>query len=183
MTVIDRLIYLILSLLMIVSSVALLAFAVPIYAIEEYIRLNISYYSGTPEMIALAVVILLISLRGLWGVFRVKRPPKEQPSVSQTTEIGEVQISLETIESMVLRVAKSEVKGLREVKADIKAVENGVLIQIKGKVLADLELPQLSEQLQKAVKDNIEARAGINVSEVKVLIENITSDASRPSKS
>ncbi|OWZ84022.1 alkaline shock response membrane anchor protein AmaP [Natranaerobius trueperi] len=177
MHVFDRVIFFITSFLLLILSVILVSFAIPIHPIMDEVRTSMEFYAESLELGIVGLIILLIALRSIWGASRVE---KNEEVVNQNTEIGEVKISLKTIESMVLRVAKNEVKGMKEVKSRIKVSENGLIIYLKGKVQADVEIPQVSEELQKIAKDHVESKAGVNISEVKVYIENIASDASRP---
>ncbi|ACB85278.1 alkaline shock response membrane anchor protein AmaP [Natranaerobius thermophilus] len=179
MQVLDRIIFFIGSLIILLLSITLIAYAIPLNLVINYIGTSLDYYTGTIEIGILGLVLLLIAFRSIWGVFKTE---SQAETVNHATEMGEVKISLQTIESMVIRAAQKEVKGIKEVKTNIKVSENGVIIYLRGKILADLEIPQVSEQLQKAVKENVESQAGINVKEVKVLVENITTEASRPAK-
>ena len=178
MKALDRLIFFIVGILLIMASIALISFAVPIYPIMEYVRTSIQNYTGSIELGIVGLIILILGLRAIWSCFKVERV---EETVKHETEIGEVKISLQTIESLVLQAAKNKIKGIKEITAKIRTTESGVLILIKGKILADLEIPQVSEELQTAVKEHVESKAGITVGEVKVLIENVASDASRPS--
>ncbi len=175
----DRLVSFISGLVILLLAVIFMIYAIPVDYVVNQIGTSIEYYTGSLETGIIGIILLLLALRAFWGAFKTEKPEK---AVSQATEIGEVKISLQTLESMVSRVAQNEVKGIKDVKTNIKVAENGVIIYLRGRILADLELPQVSEQLQKSVKENIETKAGINVKEVKVLVENITTEASRPAK-
>lgn len=115
-------------------------------------------------------VIGLIPL--LFGIF----PPKKQPgTVLQTGELGEVRITLNALENMVLRVVQ-QTKGIRGSSRRVVSTPHGLVVYLQVKVAADQNLPDLTGELQREIKDYLEQITGIVVSEVKVNVENIILD-------
>ena len=76
---------------------------------------------------------------------------------------------------MVL-AASRKVNGIREVSTRIDASEQGLLIHIKIKTMTDIPIPELAGELQNKVRDYVQKISGSNVSEIKVLVENIAQD-------
>ncbi len=100
---------------------------------------------------------------------------KKPEALMQAGEFGDVHITLDALENMVLRV----VQQMREVRDSNRRVEHtpqGLVVYLKVKVLPDQKLPGLTGELQANVKSYLEETTGINVSEVKVRVENIILD-------
>ena len=76
---------------------------------------------------------------------------------------------------MVL-TASRKVKGIREVNTRIDSVEQGIVIYMRIKVLPDIPIPGLVNELQTRVKEYIQEITGSNVAEIKVLVENIAQE-------
>lgn len=121
-------------------------------------------------MFFIAFVFFVMSMIFLLSGFR--KSAKEKKVISKFTNVGEITISLDAIESITLGVTKKFV-GVRDAKADVCKVDNGVLITIKIVVLPELNIPLLSEDIQIKVKKSVEDTAGVNVNNVKVFIDNI----------
>ena len=96
-------------------------------------------------------------------------------SIISFSEIGEIRVSFKAIENMVLSASR-KVKGIREVNTRIDSVEQGLVIYMRVKVIPDLPIPGLVNELQTVVRDYVQEISGSNVAEVKVLVENIAQE-------
>jgi len=105
-------------------------------------------------------------------LFSGVRSEREKKSISKANNIGEIMISLNTIENIALSASR-RLNGVRETKAYVDKVGEGVSIYIKAVVLSDIHIPTLLEELQIKVKKAVEETSGVNVTEVKVSVENI----------
>ncbi len=117
----------------------------------------------------IAVVFLGLSIVFLFSGFRSN---KDKKAVSKYTNIGEIKISINSIENIAL-TASRRLSGIRDSKAYVTRAEDGVSITIKAIVLSDINIPALSEDIQVKVKNLVEETAGIKVADVKVMVENI----------
>jgi uncharacterized alkaline shock family protein YloU len=72
--------------------------------------------------------------------------------------------------------ASRKVKGIREVNTRIDSVEQGIVIYMRIKVLPDIPIPSLVNDLQARVKEYVQEISGSNVAEIKVLVENIAQE-------
>jgi hypothetical protein len=119
---------------------------------------------------ALAVAGLIPLLLGF-------SPPhqKRPEALLQTGEFGEVRITLNALENMVLRVVQ-QMRGIRDSSRRVVYTPHGLVVYLQVKVLPDQKLPDLTGELQSNVKNYLEEITGIIVSEVKVNVENIILD-------
>lgn len=116
-----------------------------------------------------AFVFFSISLTFLLSGFKSS---KDKKAVSKHTNIGEIKISLGAIENIAL-AATRKLNGVKETKAYVFKASDSVSVLIKTVVMADINIPALSEDIQVRVKKSIEDSSGITVSHVRVVVENI----------
>ncbi|THF75903.1 alkaline shock response membrane anchor protein AmaP [Cohnella fermenti] len=121
--------------------------------------------------IVIAVVLLLLSLRLF--IVSFKRSGGQAPSITQRSEHGDIRISVDTVENLALKAA-SRTRGVKDLKARVRAADSGLQIMIRAFVDGDTSIPALSEEMQKTVSELVQETTGIPVSEVSVYIANVT---------
>ncbi|HHW48576.1 MAG TPA: alkaline shock response membrane anchor protein AmaP [Clostridiaceae bacterium] len=124
-------------------------------------------------LFVVAFIFFILSMTFLLSGFRSSRDKK---AVSKHTSIGEIQISLNTIENIALAAAK-RLNGVKDTKAQVIKQEDNVSIIINVLVLPESNIPALSEDIQTRVKKQVEESSGVNVNEVKVIVENVYAGA------
>jgi len=115
-------------------------------------------------LLALSIAYLSSGLRG----------DKDKKVVKKHTNVGILNISLVAIENIALAAAK-KINGVREAKAQILKIQGdeSIAVVLKVVVLADINIPAVSQELQLKVKKSIEESSGVTVDNVKVVVENI----------
>lgn len=113
--------------------------------------------------IVTSIYLLIKSLQG-----------KQMPSFSnRRSDIGEIRISMDTLVNLASKVA-SKVKGVKEQKVKVRPEEDEtVTIIIKIYVDGETPIPQISDEIQLNVKENIEQIAGVLVGQVHIVVANI----------
>lgn len=180
MNLFDRFILTLYSLALTVLSVIVMAAAagfIPYSLVQS--NLQTIYDSGEIRYayLAVAFIFFLISLKFLLPGFRPKQERGQREAISQMTHLGHVSITTNTIDSIALKSAR-RVRGVREVKNVIKSDETGTSILLKVAVDGETPIPTLVEELQKNVKEQVEAIIGIEVKQIDV---KITEVAQQPS--
>lgn len=132
-------------------------------------------YTALGFLVLLVGVLLIALFTSGRSAKKNEETAKDGGNIVSFTEIGEVRISFKAVENMVLAAAR-KVNGIREVSTRIDATEQGLLIYIKAKIIPDLPIPALASELQAKVRDYVQEISGSNVSEIKVLVENIAQD-------
>lgn len=122
--------------------------------------------------ILMFIIELIFFALSIVFLFSGVRSEKEKKFISKANNIGEIRISLNTIENLALSASR-KLNGVKETKAYVNKLGEDVSIYIKAVVLADIHIPTLSEELQSKVKKAVEETSGINVTAVKVSVENI----------
>ncbi|NLM52544.1 MAG: alkaline shock response membrane anchor protein AmaP [Firmicutes bacterium] len=137
---------------------------------------SFSVLYGRLEYVIVAVILLALAVFCLLNSFRREETVE---TIIQAGTLGEVRISFKAIENLVLKASRS-VQGVREVKARILHAEGGIIIFLRALALPDLNLPQVTAELQQAVKSYVEDTTGCTVAEIKVFVENIAADVAKP---
>lgn len=133
---------------------------------------------GSLETVLLAVLLAIFSL--LIFVLSFRRGESVETLLSHS-QLGELRICFKAIENLVLKAART-VDGVREVKTRMMQTENGLTIFLRAITFPDLDIPQVSTELQAAVKEYVEKTTGASVAEVKVMIENVVTDQAKPAR-
>lgn len=120
--------------------------------------------------IVIAVIVLLIGIRLF--ILSVRTSQGHAPSIDQRNEMGDIRISIETVENLALKAA-TRVRGIKDLKARIRISQSGLEIVIRTIVDGDTSIPGLSEEVQKSVKEHVEEVTGIPVAFVSVFVANV----------
>lgn len=115
----------------------------------------------------LVVVYIIMGLRLLW---RALKPERKKQAVVHEGGLGQVRVSLAAIEALAEKVAAAK-PGIKEVKAKVASSSQGIALNLKLNSAPDINIPAVSEDIQREVKDSIFQVVGITVSEVRVVVE------------
>jgi len=117
-------------------------------------------------------VIFLISFR-----LFIENFDKEGQTIStiKETPLGEVRITLSTLEGLVVRSA-GRVKGVREVKPRLKITKEGLMVFVNTSISPEVSMPLVSDELQQVVKDTLEQIAGVKIAQIKIFIDGLGVD-------
>lgn len=141
-------------------------------SIYEYMTYNIM--TNTSALILIFIISLGFFIISLVFLFSGIKSKNDRKSISRITNLGEVRISLNSIESIALNVAK-RLNGIKETKAYVTKKDENASIAVKIVVMPDINIPAISEEIQTRVKKSVEECCGIPINEVKVIVEGIYS--------
>lgn len=110
-------------------------------------------------------------------VFAFTRKGRGQAVVHETA-MGDIRISMDAVENLVRKVARG-VKGVRDVKAVVELGPNGLVTSLTGVIGPEVSIPEVSEEIQNAVKSYVRRVVGVDVAEVRIRVENISTDGRR----
>lgn len=79
------------------------------------------------------------------------RSERNRKSITRFNKIGEVKISLNTIENIALAASRRN-NGVRDSKAYVKRTGENVSVHIRVVVMPDINIPALLEDIQKELK-------------------------------
>lgn len=157
------------SLMVLLTS---LGWAAPVNLIIDTLRMP----TGRTTIGIVSGLIFLAGLRFIYYGF--KRTPAQ--AVVHDTGMGEVNISLVAVKSLVTRVA-SRTPGVREVRTNVKlnSLGTGIEVDLDLKVASDANLPDLADKVQKATSSYVHDIVGVTVDSVRVSVSDISLEGRR----
>ncbi|NLZ38856.1 MAG: alkaline shock response membrane anchor protein AmaP [Firmicutes bacterium] len=167
----ERLYLIILALIFGAAAVLVGGAALSLYPLE-FLRTSINAVYGHWEYALLAVLFLALAV---YLLIVSMRRQKTIETITQQGLLGELRISFAAVESLVLKAART-INGVRDIKTRIVYTEAGLVIYLRAITVSEQKIPQLAGELQTAVKEYVESITGCTVAEIKVLIENVSTD-------
>lgn len=176
MKMLSRLVLAIIGILLIIAGF----FCVSLYLNINIVDLSASAfaYLGGRNEAGLSGLFLLLCGMVIVGMV-VPRGSEEEKTDRRAITVqnpsGEVGVTYSAIENMALRISR-DIEGIRDIEARVNETKQGTIINLRIKVLPDLEIPQLSSLLQNKVKEYVESMTGIMIREVRVSVDNIVKE-------
>lgn len=116
------------------------------------------------ESLVLAICFLIV------GILPFLRPRKTiEQSFRTSSKWGEVRVTMEALGDIISRSAH-EMTGVRLVRPVLRQREDGLEIQLNCQLNPEVVIPEMSDELQKRIREDVERYTGIKVAEVKVLV-------------
>ncbi len=176
--VIDRLLTALVGLLLIALAVVPVADVLFGTGIIEWAA-KFAAFKSTTHTVCLLGAGLALLLVGLMLLHLAFRRVKHKGFVVQTTDVGELSISIRAIEDLVNKCVEKH----DEVHVNGKSLENtrdGLVINLRVGLATGVNIPLAISALQKQIKQYVTACSGVDVSEVKVQVE-ASSTKAKPS--
>lgn len=123
---------------------------------------------------ALLAIAVLAGLRIIWAGFK----PVKKHAVVQEGSLGQIRIALEAIESLVEKIALEQ-RGIKEARSTVETTPQGIGIRVKTVVAPDVSIPRLSGDLQKVIADRVLQVTGIEVRDIRIVVNNISAQKLR----
>ncbi|MCR3922082.1 MAG: alkaline shock response membrane anchor protein AmaP [Firmicutes bacterium] len=167
----ERLYLVVLALIFGATSVLVGGAALSLFSVEV-LQTSVDAVYGHLEYALLAVLLLALA------VFMLLTSMRRRETVETLTlpgPLGDVSISFKAVENLVLKATKG-IKAVRDIKTRIVSTQAGLVIYLRAVTIPDQNIPELTAQLQTAVKEYVETSTGSTVAEIKVLIENVITD-------
>jgi uncharacterized alkaline shock family protein YloU len=123
-----------------------------------------------------ALLVTVVSL--ILAFFTIKmalRMRREEKTIINQTQYGEIRIAVSAVESLALRAAK-RIKGVKDAHVGVRADLTGLDIFIEITVNPDLNIPQVTEEIRAKVDEYIFETVGIRVNSVKVLVTKVAGE-------
>lgn len=164
------------------SGLLIFAAGVLLFLISFLSLLNISLSLGGAELSQLLgglavwqkILLMLggaaVAALGLHDISIPFPSRRERGFIMQHTELGDMSISMNALETMVRRCVDQH-KELTVKSTRISRVKSGIVVEIRIMLAAGVNIPLTVNALQKQVKQYIMSCSGVEVYEVKVLVE------------
>ncbi|HHX22487.1 MAG TPA: alkaline shock response membrane anchor protein AmaP [Thermoanaerobacterales bacterium] len=169
MNFIDRILLTIFTLFSTIVSIIAILLAIRVVSLPYFSTSILTIY-GRWETGAVGVVLLLISLKLLFSGIKPRKRPE---AIITNGELGKVSITLNAIENLVFKVIR-DTENIKDAKIRIKKYDESVSIILKLTIDFDVDIPNISLNLQNTLKDYINKTAGIIVKDVQITIDNVS---------
>ncbi|HEX3044059.1 MAG TPA: alkaline shock response membrane anchor protein AmaP [Bacillota bacterium] len=120
-------------------------------------------------------IFMVLSLIAFFTIGLSLRIRREEKTIINQTQFGEIRITIVAIENLVLRATR-RIKGVKDAHVGIRADLTGLDIFIEVTVNPDLSIPQISEEIRAKVDEYIFDTVGIRVNSVKVLVTRVAGE-------
>lgn len=117
------------------------------------------------------IIGLLFVLAAL-HIFFFAGMQERDTSIVRETPLGQIRTHSRAIENLVVRSARN-VRGVRDVEATVRPKENAVEIWVSLVAHSDVSIPEVTEQVQRQVEEEVRGTAGVPVSAVVVDVRNV----------
>lgn len=122
--------------------------------------------------LGVSLVSALLAFLTIKMALRIRR---EEKTIINQTQYGEIRIAVSAVESLSLRATK-RIKGVKDAHVGVRADLTGLDIFIEVTVNPDLSIPQISEEIRAKVDEYIFETVGIRVNSVKVLVTKVAGE-------
>lgn len=165
----DRLLTALSGLLIVLAGLGLLVFGIGVFPI----KLDLTVLEGPfvlwqrAVMVALALLLMALGLHGIGLLFHRR---KEKGFVIQQTEFGDMSISMNAMETMVRKCVDSH-QELGVDSTHIYHGKDGIMVDLKITLRSGVNIPLTVNALQKQIKQYITSCSGVDVQQVRVMVE------------
>jgi len=125
--------------------------------------------ASAAAVIALTILVMISLLKG---------ESKPANILVSSSVNGQVSITVAAIKTIISRAVK-KVDGVKETRSSVAQGPDGVIIYLHMMINPEISVPEMSKNVQAAVKEQLESIGGLQVSEVRVLVDDF-SHANKP---
>ncbi|MGM0471559.1 MAG: alkaline shock response membrane anchor protein AmaP [Bacillota bacterium] len=173
MQIIDRLIIFIFTICLGFLAVVMLGSTAGLIAQANFHSVINQFY-GRAEVGIIGVILLFVVIRILYPLFN--REQSVANTVVSDNSLGQIRLSLTAIESLIQK-AVAQTRGVREVESTLELSEEGLNIFLEVVVTPDINIPEISEELQESVKEYLSRTTGVFVGRIEILVDKIAQDS------
>lgn len=158
---------------LIILALAVIIVGATLGWLDPQAYLNVILSSPNNKIIAGIIAIIVGFVAVLMLIWAIKPAPGiDTVTVSQGTD-GEISMSIAAVKAIIMRAIR-QVEGIKELRPDVHPSPAGVKVKLHTMILPDTNVPEISALLQSVVRDNLEKVGGLQVAEIKVLIDDFT---------
>lgn len=162
----DRILSAVMGLLIAAAGVGLLLETFDLFKMQTLLE---AFSDKIQRAIVIGLGVLLVII-GLCGVALLFRKRKDKGVVVQHTEYGDMSISMKAMENMVKKCVDAHPE-LHVNQTKIYHSRGGICVDIKITLLNGVNIPLTVNALQKQIKQYITSCSGVDVEEVRVMVE------------
>ncbi len=171
MSIIDRIILSIYTILLTVLSLLSILLSVKILP-QQYWQQGLSLIYGRWEAALIGGIFFLVSIRLLLAGLRSRRGPNK---IVHQTEMGVVEISIGAVEDLIAKTAR-HTRGVRDAKVNIKQLGDEVKVDMRIVVGPEYNIPKVAAEIQTRTQEYLKNTVGLTMTEVRILVNDISNE-------
>ena len=171
MSIIDRIILSIYTILLTVLSLLSILLSVKILP-QQYWQQGLSLIYGRWEAALIGGIFFLVSIRLLLAGLRSRRGPNK---IVHQTEMGVVEISIGAVEDLIAKTAR-HTRGVRDAKVNIKQLGDEVKVDLRIVVGPEYNIPKVAAEIQTRTQEYLKNTVGLTMAEVRILVNDISNE-------
>lgn len=171
MSIIDRIILSIYTILLTVLSLLSILLSVKILP-QQYWQQGLSLIYGRWEAALIGGIFFLVSIRLLLAGLRSRRGPNK---IVHQTEMGVVEISIGAVEDLIAKTAR-HTRGVRDAKVNIKQLGDEVKVDMRIVVGPEYNIPKVAAEIQTRTQEYLKNTVGLTMAEVRILVNDISNE-------
>lgn len=170
MSGIIRLMLFVYNLIILVLGCAFTAAAIGRPEPMQYIELATT--AGQNRMILGIVGIIMVILAAAAFIPIFKGTPKTESIVVENAITGQISMTVPAAK-VIINKAVQKVNGVKETRVKVTNDDQGLIIHLHMMINAELNIPDLSRQVQDVVKEDMLQIGGLQVKEIRVLVDDL----------
>ena len=171
MSIIDRIILSIYTILLTVLSLLSILLSVKILP-QQYWQQGLSLIYGRWEAALIGGIFFLVSIRLLLAGLRSRRGPNK---IVHQTEMGVVEISIGAVEDLIAKTAR-HTRGVRDAKVNIKQLGDEVKVDMRIVVGPEYNIPKVAAEIQTRTQEYLKNTVGLTMAEVRILVNDLSNE-------
>jgi len=170
----NNLIFVLFLVVIVFTSGIFLALSLRLFSLESFFfKANYLIYSNFYNQIILGLAGALLIFLVIYLIWQKAKIGKGNLSVTQKTSFGEIKISTGSIKRLTLKVVKG-MEEVAETRPEVNILKpGGINIDLHLSVKQDVNIPELSEKIQRKLKEYLLETSGIETKEIKIHIDKI----------
>lgn len=177
MTGVWRVVLFFYSLLLAAAGALTLVLAMGRTEFTDYFTLTMSNQQNRMAIAGAAAILLAAAIVTLFYSLKSgKSEPKTSTVIVNEGIDGQVSMTIPAIKVIIMKAVK-KVEGIKEIKATVNNKPEGLDVLLHTMINPDYNVPEMSERIQTAVRQQLEVTGGLKVSSIRVLIDDLGSAA------
>jgi len=126
---------------------------------------------GTIGIVAAMMALFML----MWGL---KTSPRIDAIMVEKGVSGEISISIAAAKAIIMRAVR-QVEGVKELKPAVIPTPEGITVKLHTMLNPDHSVPETAQILQCVVREHLEKTGGLQVAEIKVLVDEFNAGSSK----
>jgi len=161
---------------MLAIASALIAISLGWFNPLDYLNAALAIPNSSLIIGAIGILLAIVAFMMLmWGL---KTSPGINAIVVERGEAGEVSISIAATKAIIMKAVR-QVEGVKELRPTVIPNPAGLTVKLHAMLNPEHNVPETAQLLQCVVRDHLEKTGGLQVAEIKVLVDEFNPNSSK----